>query len=1420
MTDSTSQNTPNVNSRAAPLSHPGGTIPATRFEHSLAVVIGIDAYGHGIPRLTTAVNDATRLAKLLQDAHGYETILLTEPTIGQPVTLERLRTLFSQDLKARLGEDDRLLVYFAGHGVALDGDDGPRGYLVPQDARPGDSASMLAMTDLNGWLTALPCRHMLAILDCCFAGAFRWSVTRNIGGLPDVIHKERYDRYLLSPAWQVLTSAAYDQKALDVLAGDAKRGARAGDHGSHSPFALALFDALEKGDADLVPKNGGDGVITATELYLYLREQVEVQADVRANHEQTPGLWPLNKHRKGEFIFLAPGHLLNLPPAPDLTGEANPYRGLKSYDQKHSPLFFGRDQEIEELAALVDQQPFVAVLGASGTGKSSLVKAGVLPRLPYSVLPPMRPTDHPLRALEALLRSALGEDVIGPVGGDDGLAQIIARWAVAHPDQRLVLTIDQFEELVTLCRDDAERDRFLRLLAKAIEKQPEAFRLIITLRTDFEPQFTQKDSPLAGLWEAGRYIVPPMDIEDLRQAIEGPASVRVLYFDPPELVDALIKEVIQTPGALPLLSFTLSELYVKYVRSGRDDRALSGADYQALGGVVGSLRNRATEEYDNLPNDVYRATMQRVMLRMVAVEGGELARRRVALSELAYPTEEENAHVQVVLDRLVDARLLVRGTNANADGESGEAYVEPVHDALVLAWDKLMAWKREAEEYLPLQRRLALAATEWNRAQPEARSGLLWDDDPRLPQVEETLWPADGKQKGLRGRVRWAKQVLAPNIDTPADTKWVNGMELAFVQTSVRTRIAFWRRTVAITATIMIALAALTVFALIQRGAAIAEARRSKSGELTALAENVLDINPDLALILARMAVNSTYEVDRTTEPRAAAVLYRSLMSPIDHVFFDTEMVQMIGVYQDALINRDGSRLVPFAAEASLWNTNGYYIRKLGGIAKQFSPDGRRLVTVNDGICGRPDLKQAKIDVWDADGKLLASMPGPLDHINHVSFSDDGESLLAVIGCDEQRLLIWDVDNDAIKDLGPVKGNTTWASFRPEDNQWVATLADGKLQLWDTASGATEVLTEGEETITSVLFAPNGKHIVTVSEHGRAHLWGVNGESIAYLSGLLAGGWAEDVDPALSSDGFIVENLTEVTRLAFSPGSDAIATVLNSGQVQIWNTDGELESELEPLEASVYEIRFSHDGSKIISTDSDGRVGVWDRTGSLITSQEGSIAGLSADGSQFLALQNLKLLRVWSLAGQKIAEFSPHADTTTAMQYSPDGRIITSGCDSTNNFIGCQNGSTRIWNVENVELGERILGPSTPGTLELNPDGNKVLISRGDESGAVFVWDIDNQDFMDLDTVDAEAVITQHSDLHKTQEPQTLLDQTSAGTVLSPSGMLVATVDISGTVRISEVSSASLLFETPSIDSTLAKKECRLATPVCADRRG
>jgi hypothetical protein len=245
------------------------------FRQSHAVVIGINAYGNGVPQLRTAVNDARRIGQVLETEFGYSVDVLTED-----VTLGKLGALLGGDLPIKVQADDRLLVYFAGHGIALDGDDGPAGYLVPQDARPDDRQSFLPMTDLSGWLNRLACRHLLLVLYCYFAGAFRWSSTRELGAVPEVLHKERFDRYIRDPAWQVITSAAYDQKALDVLSG-AAIGQRAPDasHGDHSPFAAAFLCALQ-GEADLYPRGApgrasGDGVITATELYLYLRGCIE-----------------------------------------------------------------------------------------------------------------------------------------------------------------------------------------------------------------------------------------------------------------------------------------------------------------------------------------------------------------------------------------------------------------------------------------------------------------------------------------------------------------------------------------------------------------------------------------------------------------------------------------------------------------------------------------------------------------------------------------------------------------------------------------------------------------------------------------------------------------------------------------------------------------------------------------------------------------------------------------------------------------------------------------------------------------------------------------------------------------------------------------------------------------------------------------
>ncbi len=339
----------------------------SEFSRSLAVVIGINNYDRGISPLQTAVNDAKHLVQILREQHKYQVWVF----LDEVATLKNLHVLLEQTLPQQVTADDHLLFYFAGHGIALTDDDGPEGYLIPQDANLGDTQSYLPMPQLQELLSQLPCRHFLCILDCCFAGAFRWSSTRNLLSAPKVIHQERYDRFIRDPAWQVITSAAYDQKALDALAVNSER---RGQVGEHSPFAAALIEALA-GKADLYPpakegKTSGDGAITATELYLYLRDRVE-GATEGYRQRQTPGIWPLKKHDKGEYIFLNPNHELNLPPAPPLDESNNPYRGLESFDEEHSHLFFGRQALTENLYQFVCDRPLTVVLGASGSGKSS-----------------------------------------------------------------------------------------------------------------------------------------------------------------------------------------------------------------------------------------------------------------------------------------------------------------------------------------------------------------------------------------------------------------------------------------------------------------------------------------------------------------------------------------------------------------------------------------------------------------------------------------------------------------------------------------------------------------------------------------------------------------------------------------------------------------------------------------------------------------------------------------------------------------------------------------------------------------------------------------------------------------------------------------------------------------------------------------
>ncbi len=1361
----------------------GASAPVADFQRSLAVVIGINDYRQGIPPLRTARADAERLAQILTDHHAYETLLYTED-----VTSARLISLLQHDLPQQVGGNDRLLFYFAGHGIALDGDDGPAGYLVPQDAQINVRDSFLPMQIVHDALTALACRHCLVILDCCFSGAFRWSSTRNVAAPPKTLYRERYERFLRSPAWQVLTSAAYDQEALDMLVG-AGLGSRdtvveAGVH--HSPFALALFDALT-GNGETSSDANRDGVVAATELYLYLRDSVEVRAKAEARHWQTPGLWPLQKHDKGEYIFLLGEP--DLPPAPELTAATNPYRGLASYDADDAELFFGRQALIKTLAERVETQPLTVVLGASGTGKSSIVKAGVAPYLtgavhreptqtshptgtgaqpapvstPWHALPPLRPTETPLQALTELIAEHLpgSAELAGATTGTAEIETHIADWLATHPDQKLLLIVDQFEELVTLCRDALARETFQQLLQRLLDKHPEQLRLILTLRTDFEPQFAA--SPLADRWQQGRFIVPPMTQAELRTVIEGPAGVRVLFFEPPGLVDQLIDEVIQTPGALPLLSFTLEQLYLKYLKrqtaaqavGDTIERALTGADYLDLGGVIGSLRTRADEEYKTLPDDAHRATMERVMLRMIAIEGGELARRRVPMTELVYPSAEENARVATVIERLVVARLLVMDS-ADADGDGmADAYVEPAHDALVRAWDRLLRWKQGFEEYLSLQRTLTAAAEGWKQERAESNSGLLWNNNPRLPQLQSVLFPDEFGENQNGNFLRTARQSLWPPTKVTDEPTWLNHQETEFVRTSVVKRANVLKRIVGIAIIVLVSLSGLALVANNQRilanqsaeeadterdnavkagetaiananaratevvirstaeaeavaaeATAVAEAAIARSRELANQSSSLHNTNPELALMLALEAgySYSTLEASirlRTIAEQPGYVInsyYNNTDTDIDHIV-------------EAKWNKDNSKLLIVSIEKTV------SIRELESGAEVFvilPEHTEELHSVDWDSSGTKILIGSRdaISVWDVNTQQrLHYLQSQDSKFSSASWSPSGSKIIVLH--DNTSISIWNTDNGKKYVLPhPINYVRQLVWDRNESNVYFHDSSNGP-QVWNLDNNSqTFIFPDSNQVFELLEWNQDASRLLSVASTGIT-IWEVQtGQAVAtintYGRKINSAAWTKDSSSVLIYDDRVLEVWKAETGEKISSFENADGNI----QFASWN----------PLGSKILFVSNSNSSSTLYMLDAaSGNIDLMYPADTDIYS-----ASWSFDGSRILA-QGDQTLNVWQL--NKLNQpISLSGVYITTVDWSKEGSkilIYDRGFPMAN-----ISPSVKVWNLNRSKLPITIEHKWPIQRAIWSSDESQVLTYSNNQSNAT-LWDAETGNKID-----------------------------------------------------------------------------------------
>ncbi len=664
-----------------------------------ALVVGINTYDR-LKCLNAPAADGEAIAQILQQYGEFrvtrlpavkdkenETIRIGKQTKVSLTQLERaIVQLFKPDGKP----PDTALLYFSGHGLRKNIGI-QEGFLATSEVNPDAGNWGLSLQWLRRLLQESEVRQQIVILDCCYSG----EVLNFVEADPGDRGKGR-DRCFIA------ASRAFEVAFEDI-------------NSQHSVLTAALLQGLE-------PKQ--DRWVSNYTLVDLLNQEHHPfpQRPIFAN--------------SGEAINLTRKWNSSVVNSTVQISAICPYKGLSYFDctEADANLFYGRTALTDELLEKVRSGNFLAVLGASGSGKSSVVRAGLLYQLKLGrrlsgsdtwQLKIFRPGINPLQNLalafveselsdiERASQLAKAEELMAK--GTVGLGQLIT----AAQTQRLVLVVDQFEEAFTQCQDITKRQQFFECVLGALQRDDNKLCLIITMRADFFGKCLEQEyGGLAKKIQEHLVTVTPMNQEELETAIIKPAQ-QVNLAVQPELVSQMIADVENSPGSLPLLQYTLTELWQQ-----RTEERLTLTTYSKLGGVRGTLQTRATEVYESLSPEEQQAT-KRIFLELTQLgEGTEDTRRRVLQRDLVTSQHPESV-INIVIQRLADEKLVVTSTLIEKGSGSGQlAVLDVAHEALIRHWLLLRKWIEESRDILRQKRKIEAAAVEW-RDREKAKDYLL-----------------------------------------------------------------------------------------------------------------------------------------------------------------------------------------------------------------------------------------------------------------------------------------------------------------------------------------------------------------------------------------------------------------------------------------------------------------------------------------------------------------------------------------------------------------------------------------------------------------------------------------------------------------------------------------------------------------------
>jgi WD40 repeat protein/TPR repeat protein len=1026
---------------------------------------------------------------------------------------------------------------------------------------------------------------------------------------------------------------------------------------------------------------------------------------------------------------------------------AAPFRGLEAYEFEHSPIFFGREEATgAALLRLITQaetgRPFLLILGSSGSGKSSLVKAGVLPRLsvPQRVSGAAflrRVAFHPgdaqadedlFLALARILTLHRGEgiglpELLGksmtvedlarhlrenPSHPDLPLAMVLDRLAeparqrgrmLQYEQPRLILELDQLEELFTSERvQPEERRRFVQLLAGLARSG--FVWVIATMRSDFWHRAAETPELVELADRDGRLDLLPPRPSELSQMLRGPAEAAAIHFEAHAttgipLNDLVAQEAAAEPGALPLLSYLLDQLYQRDIQDGSGD-TLTYASYNALGGLKGAIATRADAVIASQPPEVQQA-LRSVLFALVQMTPGEgdvdrAVARRAPLSDFPQGTARRRL-IEALLDP--STRLLV------ADAvEDRESTVRLAHEALIHEWRTAKEYVATSAEALRNRRTLEDRFARW-QADHGARPNPLTTTS--ASRLTDKLSRRFARERGLLTDLDLmdAKRLVADYHDE------LGADLVAYVHRSSRRDNQRHQRAVRLVSAVAVVMALLALGAGYEARTASIQRNAAQLAQLRSLTQTAAD------------------RLSEGDAPHALAIILAVMRSAKSERLRYTP--EMLNVFQEA-------RAADAQMQLIMDRNNHVY-------SAAFSPDGTRIAS------GYAD---GTARVWDAaTGKQLLILRGHSARVQDASFSPDGK-LIATASWDNTVRLSNSSSGELLRVL---RGHTDYVEtirFSPDGQRLVSSSRDATARIWDVASGRQLMVLRGhKDRVYSAVFSPDGRYIVTASADKTARVWNASsGRQILVLNG----------------------HAGAVISAVFSPDGQRIATASADQTARIWNAlSGEPLLVLKGHQDGVYGIDFSPDGKTVVTGSLDRTVRLWDAsTGRQIKLLAGHTSGVSTaafsrDGTRLVTASDDNTVRVWDVSvDRETVRLEGHSMELFTADCSRDGRlVVTASADRT----------ARIWDATSgVQI--RVLRGHTDAVedAEFSPDGTRVVTASAD--GTARIWD----------TTSGHTLIVLRG-----------FGGAVSSAMFSPDGQLLATASYDNMARIWNASTGNLL---------------------------